>query len=119
VKDKKELQKINEHNTALHNEYLDGEDGIETMEKGPNDPKDFDVKKFEREIRAEMKSIMHTDPERAKGLREKVIANDTWLDDVMQNSNIPDDEIKFYPGSAKGPDPEDDPEEYSRWFVEN
>jgi hypothetical protein len=29
------------------------------------------------------------------------------------------DEIKFYPGSDKGPAPEDDPETYSRWFVEN
>jgi hypothetical protein len=28
-------------------------------------------------------------------------------------------EVRTYPGSAKGPRPEDDPENYSRWFVEN
>jgi hypothetical protein len=28
-------------------------------------------------------------------------------------------EIKQYPGSEKGPLPEDDPEHYSRWFIEN
>jgi hypothetical protein len=28
-------------------------------------------------------------------------------------------EVKFYPGSDKGPNPEDDVENYSRWFVEN
>lgn len=28
-------------------------------------------------------------------------------------------EVKIYPGSDKGPRPEDDPDNYSRWFVEN
>jgi hypothetical protein len=28
-------------------------------------------------------------------------------------------EIKIYPGSDKGPLPEDDVEHYSRWFIEN
>lgn len=28
-------------------------------------------------------------------------------------------EIKFYPGSERGPNPEDDPAAYSKWFVEN
>lgn len=28
-------------------------------------------------------------------------------------------DVKFYPGSEKGPRPEDDIENYSRWFVEN
>ena len=28
-------------------------------------------------------------------------------------------QIKFYPGSPKGPLPEDDPDHYSRWFIEN
>lgn len=29
------------------------------------------------------------------------------------------EEVKFYPGSDKGPMPEDDVETYSRWFFEN
>jgi hypothetical protein len=28
-------------------------------------------------------------------------------------------EVKFYPGSIKGPRPEDDPRAYTKWFVEN
>jgi hypothetical protein len=28
-------------------------------------------------------------------------------------------EVKYYPGSEKGRYPEDDPDNYSRWFVEN
>jgi hypothetical protein len=28
-------------------------------------------------------------------------------------------EVKIYPGSDKGPNPEDDIENYSRWFIEN
>lgn len=27
--------------------------------------------------------------------------------------------VKFYPGSSKGPLPEDDPDHYSEWFVRN
>jgi len=29
------------------------------------------------------------------------------------------DEVSFYPGSAKGTEPEDDPESYSKWFIDN
>ena len=28
-------------------------------------------------------------------------------------------QIKKYPGSPKGPNPEDDPKFYSQWFIEN
>jgi len=37
----------------------------------------------------------------------------------MMNEKIDLSEIKIYPGSPKGPNPEDDPEFYSKWFVEN
>lgn len=59
------------------------------------------------------------DPERCELLKEKVLRNDTELDEEWAKGLIPMDEIKTYPGSIKGPDPEDDPETYSRWFVEN
>jgi hypothetical protein len=29
------------------------------------------------------------------------------------------DVVKFYPGSSKGMEPEDDPEFYSEWFMRN
>ena len=44
------------------------------------------------------------------------------VDDILEEdwSHINLDEIiKFYPGSAKGPNPEDDPEHYSEWFIRN
>ena len=28
-------------------------------------------------------------------------------------------ELKMYPGSDKGPQPEDDPDNYTKWFVQN
>jgi hypothetical protein len=28
-------------------------------------------------------------------------------------------EVKLYPGSESGPRPEDNPEHYSQWFIEN
>ena len=31
----------------------------------------------------------------------------------------PEKVIKYYPGSSKGPLPEDDPEHYSEWFMRN
>jgi hypothetical protein len=31
----------------------------------------------------------------------------------------PDEVVKFYPGSDKGPLPEDDPKAYSEWFMRN
>ena len=41
------------------------------------------------------------------------------IDEVLALGTIPEDQIKFYPGSIKGPAPEDDPESYSRWFFEH
>jgi hypothetical protein len=37
----------------------------------------------------------------------------------LAEPGVPLNEVKFYPGSINGPNPEDDPESYSRWFVEN
>lgn len=33
--------------------------------------------------------------------------------------NIPDSDYKFYPGSKKGSKPEDDPEHWAKWYLEN
>ena len=39
--------------------------------------------------------------------------------DEIANMKMDESEFKEYPGSEKGPRPEDDPEHYSKWFVEN
>lgn len=59
------------------------------------------------------------EPEIAKELKKKILGSNTEIDKALAEPDVPLDEIKFYPGSDKGPTPEDDPESYSRWFVEN
>ena len=59
------------------------------------------------------------EPELADELEKFIFSTDTEIDRAMAKPVIPVDEIKFYPGSDKGPAPDDDPETYSRWFVEN
>lgn len=39
--------------------------------------------------------------------------------DEMMEQKMDFSEIKFYPGSPKGPLPQDDPQAYSKWFIEN
>jgi hypothetical protein len=45
---------------------------------------------------------------------KKNIVDDIWAEEVDVKSMV-----KYYPGSEKGPEPEDDPEHYSKWFIEN
>ena len=74
-------------------------------------------KKLERELRREIKLLKLKDPEAAKEY-EEALFNDPDTDRIVMEE--PDlSEVKFYPGSDKGPAPEDDIENYSKWFVEN
>lgn len=41
-----------------------------------------------------------------------------YMDEIM-TKDFDMSEVKIYPGSAKGPLPEDDPKGYSKWFAEN
>ena len=50
-------------------------------------------------------------------MRKEIFSTDSELDKALALPEIPFEEIKFYPGSAKGPAPEDDPESYSKWFI--
>ena len=80
---------------------------------------EFNVKKFEREIKNELK-ILHIDrPEVAARQSQFIFGNDNEIDYEISQPPVPLDQIKFYPGSINGPAPEDDPDSYSRWFVEH
>ena len=57
------------------------------------------------------------DPERAKEYEDYIFKRNE-IDEIMA-TNYDMSEVKHYPGSEKGPRPEDDPENYSRWFIEN
>jgi hypothetical protein len=64
----------------------------------------------------ELRELAKSDPEQAVKFREFFLTNDTFVDKGLAQV-IPQDEIEYYPGSVKGPDPEDDPEAYSKWFA--
>ena len=52
-------------------------------------------------------------------MEKYVFSTNSEIDEELAKGPIPDDEIKFYPGSINGPEPEDDPAAYSKWFVDN
>jgi hypothetical protein len=57
------------------------------------------------------------DPEAAKE-QEKYYFERNELDDIaQQESDL--SEVRYYPGSPKGPYPSDDPDHYSKWFIDN
>ena len=61
--------------------------------------------------------IAETDPERAEGLRKFIFEKNEFDEGLARH--IPDEEVKYYPGSIKGRMPEDDPESYAKWLVEH
>jgi hypothetical protein len=74
-------------------------------------------KVLEREIKAEINLLRLGDPELAKEYEEYLLKRNE-IDEIL-NEDVDLSEVKQYPGSEKGPLPEDDPEHYSRWFIEN
>ena len=75
-------------------------------------------KKLEREIKAQLKELRLREPLLAEHYEEQLFSNNTQIDKELA-LEIPLDQIKVYPGSVKGPRPEDDPESYEKWFIEN
>jgi hypothetical protein len=57
-------------------------------------------------------------PVRAKEIEENILKKNEF-DDVLNEEVDVMSMVKLYPGSEKGPNPEDDPEHYSKWFIEN
>ncbi len=68
-------------------------------------------------MREQINFLKLTDPESAKLYEEKLLKKNE-IDKIM-NMEVDISEVKIYPGSDKGPRPEDDPEFYTKWFVEN
>jgi len=50
---------------------------------------------------------------------EKYVFEENEVDEALNSNEVTEADIKYYPGSDKGPLPEDDPEFYSNWFVKN
>ena len=77
------------------------------------------IKKLEREIKNELKELALDRPAVAERYSEFLFSKDTDIDIELAKPPVPLEEIKLYPGSIKGPMPEDDPENYSRWWYEH
>lgn len=106
----------------MQQEFIEGEEGIDRMNLAPGelDPTQINEKSLEREIRKKLQAMRKEgEVELADDLEEKILGKHSEIDVALALGEIPIDEVKFYPGSDKGPAPEDDPEFYSRWFVEH
>ena len=69
-------------------------------------------------IKDEIALLRQTKPEKAKEIDEFIFGTKGEIDEALA-IDIPEDEIMYYPGSIKGPDPEDDPESWAQWYYEH
>lgn len=88
---------------------MEGEEGIDyqVMPNDFKDPEQISEKQLEKEIRRSIKELKLNDPEKAKEY-EELFFKKSELDEMF-NQKIDLSELKMYPGSPKGPLPEDDP----------
>ena len=117
------FMEMSQHNKNMNTEYTKGEEGIDYIyKKNPElDARLIDVAKMKADARAQLNEMKITEPALAAYYEEKLFKRNE-VDDVLDEdwSHIDLDKIiKFYPGSKKGPLPEDDPENYSEWFIRN
>ena len=78
----------------------------------------FNIQQFEKEVRQELAELRKDHPERADYFEDLLFNRDNEMTKALTKV-IPKSEIKFYPGSIKGPEPEDDPESFGKWYYEN
>ena len=67
---------------------------------------------------ADIDRIATYDPERADSMRKFIFSRDTAIDRIA-STIIPQEDIKAYPGSILGPEPEDDPDGWAKWYYSN
>ena len=98
-----------------------GEEGIDYRLDKDNesieDQESVDEKRMLKEIKAWIQAYKLKDYEKAVEIEDYVFER-TGKDDFLDQELDPT-EIKFYPGSPRGPHPNDDPEFYKKWFIEN
>lgn len=104
---------------AEYNQYNKGEEGIDYMVMPDKweDPRYPSEKLLVKQIKRELNILKMQDPEKAKEYQKLILEKNQVDRDYSMQLDL--SEVKTYPGSIKGPLPEDDPEHYSRWFVEN
>lgn len=105
----------------LMDEVIAGEEGIDyqVVPENFDDPSRPSSALLERQVRKELNLLKIEDPKRAREYEKFMFERNEYDDLIADNDSLDMSEFKVYPGSAKGPNPEDDPEHYSQWFVEN
>lgn len=92
-------------------DYRKEEAGLEA------DKPKVDMKLLKKQIMVHINDIAQTDPAKAKEIEEFVFTHNEFDDAVIDP--IPEEEIKMYPGSILGPEPEDDIDSWSKWYYEH
>lgn len=112
-----EIKEVATHNQMMVDEYKKGQEGVDYAYTNPeNDYRYLTERKlrkiFKKQIDQVNKENECKDPnsEKAKFERNK---------NRLNSINIRKDEVKYYPGSAKGKLPQEDPQFYAQWFMAN
>lgn len=114
------------HNKNVEDEFIEGEEGIDYFnDDSPHspkkDPRNANVGKIKNDLRAYINHLKITDPTEAKHFENTYLKrsefDEAWEEKMDLGPLM--EHIRFYPGSDKGPLPEDDPEHYSEWFMAN
>lgn len=108
-------QEIIGHNVKLLNEYKAGEEGIDFI-PGMKDARVANINKVKRDVKAEINQMKISDPLLAQQYEQILFKKDEFDEPPTID---PTTIVKYYPGSPKGPKPEDDPKHYSEWFMRN
>ena len=111
------FEKPLEKNLELFSKLVQGEEGRDFVASPVEDPRLPDSALLEKQIRREINGLKITDPEKAREYEEFIFKRNEYDDLIAAPVDL--SEVKVYPGSQKGPNPEDDVENYSRWFIEN
>lgn len=111
----KELQDAQAESAKAIDEYQRGEEGVDFVHPGDDITKVFE--NMHSEIVDKVYGLRDTLP-RGQVNKKKL---DEWRIRVeLQRHDLsPDQEVKAYPGSSKGPHPDDDPEYFADWLYKN
>lgn len=120
-KQAKRRDEFTKHNLKIRGEFEYGEEGIDWNGRDPmdKDPRKPDIEKFTKDVKSQLKAMQVDRPELAAYYQEKFFGYNPELDGFKGTEEEVMDAVRYYPGSAKGPLPEDDPEHYSEWFMRN
>ena len=119
-------KEADEHNRELYDQYkadpldigMKDSELLDTIMK--TDKRFIDADKVRKDIRLYINKMKVEKPAAAKELEDYFFKRGPIHESVEFARTFDIDKIvKYYPGSPKGPRPEDDPDHYSDWFIRN